>query len=134
MIRRPPRSTRTDTLFPYSTLFRSRDRAVARGFTINGLPILDEGPGTFGRSNIPNLDLYYRDCVIGGPAAFIVVAENFQAFANALRRKLILEIAGRGPKELPSRAAIQAAPVQPVHTGAPEGTLEPTAPPCDHRE
>src|SRR3546814_16284364 len=27
MIRRPPRSTRTDTLFPYTTLFRSRSRA-----------------------------------------------------------------------------------------------------------
>src|SRR3546814_887906 len=109
----------------------ARDRAVARGFTINGLPILDEGPGTFGRYNIPNLDLYYRDCVIGGPAAFIVVAENFQAFANAIRRKLILEIAGRVPKDLPARAAIQAPRVQPVQYGAPEGTMERKAPPCD---
>src|SRR3546814_5206062 len=30
MIRRPPRSTRTDTLFPYTTLFRSADGAGAR--------------------------------------------------------------------------------------------------------
>src|SRR3546814_2120884 len=96
MIRRPPRLTRTDTLFPYTTLFRSfedngfegtrqvidvsgdgpnnwgdlvtqaRDRAIAQGLTINGLPILDDGPGPFGRYNIPNLDLYFRDCVIGG--------------------------------------------------------------------
>jgi len=75
----------------------ARDRAVGRGITINGLPILDEGSGPFSRYNIPNLDLYYRDCVIGGPAAFIVVAENFDAFASAIRRKLILEIAGLTP-------------------------------------
>ena len=83
----------------------ARDRAVAQGLTINGLPILDEGPGPFGRYNIPNLDLYYRDCVIGGPAAFIVVAENFDAFASAIRRKLILEIAGRTPDDVPAGQA-----------------------------
>src|SRR3546814_11700825 len=32
MIRRPPRSTRTDTLFPYTTLFRSSTRAAAKGY------------------------------------------------------------------------------------------------------
>src|SRR3546814_7295440 len=31
MIRRPPRSTRTDTLFPYTTLFRSQGRVVRTG-------------------------------------------------------------------------------------------------------
>ena len=75
----------------------ARDRAVAQGVTINALPILDEGPGPFGRYNVPNLDLYFRDCVIGGPAAFIVAAESFDAFASAIRRKLILEIAGLTP-------------------------------------
>lgn len=75
----------------------ARDRAVAKGITINGLPILDQSTGPFSRYNIPNLDLYYRDCVIGGPAAFIVVAEDFTAFASAIRRKLILEIAGLTP-------------------------------------
>src|SRR3546814_2056876 len=39
MIRRPPRSTRTDTLFPYTTLFRSvdmRDDRAARGVARTG--------------------------------------------------------------------------------------------------
>ena len=64
--------------------------------TINGLPILNNS-GVFSRYNIPDLDLYYRDCVIGGPSAFLVVAANFKDFARAIRRKLILEIAGRLP-------------------------------------
>jgi hypothetical protein len=45
---------------------------------------------------MPNLDLYYRDCVIGGPGALYVIAKDFQAFANAIRRKLILEISDLG--------------------------------------
>ena len=79
----------------------SRDAAVARGITINGLPIINDRPSRFGRVPMANLDLYYIDCVIGGPGAFIVVAEDFKDFAVAIRRKLILEIAGRMP---PARA------------------------------
>jgi len=111
----------------------ARDRAVAQGVTINGLPILDEGPGPFGRYNIPNLDLYYRDCVIGGPAAFIVVAENFQAFADAIRRKLILEIAGGTPEEAPRPPAtphLQLAQYS-GQTEPPLANGQRVAPPCD---
>jgi len=86
----------------------ARDKAVARGVTINGLPILDEGGGMYSRFNIPNLDLYYRDCVIGGPGAFLVVAQDFTDFARAVRRKMILEIAGRAPRETPSLRLAQA--------------------------
>ncbi len=75
----------------------ARDKAVARDVTINGLPILDNGGGPFSRYNIADLDLYYRDCVIGGPGAFLVVAADFKDFARAVRRKLIFEIAGRMP-------------------------------------
>ena len=75
----------------------ARDDAVAAGITINGLPIINDRPSRFGWRTIPNLDLYYEHCVVGGPGAFIVVAENFQAFATAVRRKLILEIARTGP-------------------------------------
>ena len=74
----------------------ARDDAIAAGITINGLPIINDRPSRFGWRSIPNLDLYYEHCVVGGPGAFIVVAENFQAFATAVRRKLILEIAGAG--------------------------------------
>ena len=72
----------------------ARDRAVAAGATVNGLPIINGRPGPFGWPPIENLDLYYRDCVIGGPGAFLVVANSFEEFAEAVRRKLILEIAG----------------------------------------
>ena len=73
---------------------RARDRAVARGIIINGLPIMNDRPN-YVRLPMPNLDLYYRNCVIGGPGAFIVVTHDFKAFAAAIRRKLVLEIAGR---------------------------------------
>ncbi len=75
----------------------ARDAAVAAGIIINGLPIInDRNPWGRG-SNLRDLDLYYINCVIGGPGAFIVVAEDFHSFADAIRRKLVLEIAGRTP-------------------------------------
>jgi hypothetical protein len=64
-----------------------RDQLVAQGLVINGLPIL-------GDPRIRSIDLYYAANVIGGEGAFEVVAEDFMAFARAVRRKLILEIAG----------------------------------------
>jgi hypothetical protein len=69
-----------------------RDRAVADEITINGLPIVNDRPDPWGYPPLPDLDLYYEDCVIGGPGAFIVVANGFQDFARAIRRKLLLEI------------------------------------------
>ncbi|CAA9221786.1 MAG: hypothetical protein AVDCRST_MAG27-535 [uncultured Craurococcus sp.] len=70
----------------------ARDRVVAEGITINGLPIVNDRP-TFGRMPPVPLDEYYRENVIGGPGAFVVVAEDFQSFGNAVKRKLIREIA-----------------------------------------
>lgn len=98
---------------------RARDRAVAAGVTINGLPILDDGGGPFSRFNIPNLDLYYRDCVIGGPGAFLEVAADFNDFARAVRRKLILEIAAPAPADRPTLLPAQA------------GEDARVSPPCD---
>jgi hypothetical protein len=74
----------------------ARDRAVAEGITINGLPILNDRP-TFGRLPPVPLDEYFRESVIGGPGAFVIPAEDFHAFAIAVKRKLIREIAGTGP-------------------------------------
>jgi len=70
-----------------------RDRLVAEGITINGLPIMNDRP-TFGRPSPIPLDQYYRDSVIGGDGAFLIAAEDFAAFGNAVRRKLVREIAG----------------------------------------
>lgn len=77
----------------------ARDRAVAAGITINGLPILDSRAGGAvggprGWPSDPDLDLYYQNFVIGGPGAFMVPAESFDTFAKAIQSKLIREIAG----------------------------------------
>lgn len=75
---------------------RARDRAVKQGITINGLPIVNGRPSPYGTPQVPNLDWYFEDCVIGGPNAFIVVADGFEDFARAIKRKLIREIADLG--------------------------------------
>jgi len=71
----------------------ARDRAVAEGITINGLPILNDRP-PFGAG--PALEPYFRERVIGGFGAFVIPAEDFDAFGQAVRRKLLREIAGGG--------------------------------------
>jgi Protein of unknown function (DUF1194) len=70
----------------------ARDEAVAQGITINGLPFMLKRPTGFG--DIENLDLYYQDCVIGGQGAFIVPVREARQFAEAVRTKLVREIAG----------------------------------------
>ncbi len=77
----------------------ARDRATRQQITINGLPIINDRLQPYGLPQIPNLDLYFENCVIGGPGAFIVVADSFQDFGSAIRRKLILEIAGLTPRD-----------------------------------
>jgi hypothetical protein len=88
----------------------ARDELVAKGITINGLPIINArdqfGPGRY----LEDLDEYYRGCVIGGTGAFIIVAKDFQDFSNAIRRKLIFEIAGLTPPD-PKRRAKAIVPV-----------------------
>ncbi len=68
-----------------------RDALVASGVTINGLPIINRHP-RFSRLEL-DVDKYYRDSVIGGPGAFMIVAEDFTAFSDAIKRKLLQEIA-----------------------------------------
>ena len=68
-----------------------RDRLVAAQVTINGLPIINRHP-RFGRLEL-DVDQYYRDSIIGGPGAFLIVAEDFGDFASAIKRKLVQEIA-----------------------------------------
>lgn len=71
----------------------ARDEAVAAGVTINGLPIINDRPN-FGRPPETDLEDVYREHVIGGPGAFLILADNFSAFAAAILNKLIREIAG----------------------------------------
>ncbi len=78
-------------------VLKARKRTIDAGITINGLPIVNDRISRFGLAPIKNLDLYYQDCVIGGTGAFLIVANGFSDFARAIRRKLILEIAGVAP-------------------------------------
>ena len=82
----------------------TRDEIVRKGITINGLPILtNTTAGAY--PTPPDLDLFFRDCVIGGPGAFYIVAHGFEDFARAVRKKLIIEIAGAPPERLWHAAA-----------------------------
>jgi hypothetical protein len=80
-----------------------RDEALAKGIVINGLPIMIKEP-SYSTMDIDNLDLYYEDCVIGGPGAFVVPIKDRENFKEAIRTKLIREVAGRTP-ERPVRPA-----------------------------
>ena len=74
----------------------ARDEALAQGVTINGLVILSETPLAWNPDHTNpagGLDKYYRDHVIGGTGAFVLVAENFASFGRAIIKKLIAEIA-----------------------------------------
>lgn len=71
---------------------QERDRLLNGGVTINGLPIVNDRPN-FGVASGPDLEAHYRASVIGGPGAFLIVAQDFEAFGDAIRRKLVQEIA-----------------------------------------
>jgi Protein of unknown function (DUF1194) len=73
-----------------------RDEALAKGIVINGLPIMVKEP-SYATMDIDNLDWYYEDCVIGGPGSFVVPIKGRENFKEAIRAKLIREVAGRTP-------------------------------------
>jgi hypothetical protein len=52
---------------------------------------------SYATMDIDDLDLYYEDCVIGGPGSFVVAIKDRDKFKEAIRTKLILEVAGRTP-------------------------------------
>ncbi len=80
----------------------ARDTVLAAGVTINALPILR--PDDPGRAQ-GGLEALYEERIIGGPGAFVVTAESRDSFAEAVKRKLILEISGTvpAPRELAAR-------------------------------
>ena len=97
-------------------LAEMRAEALAQGVVINGLPIVNDRPTRWGTPPERDLDLYYRDYVIGGPGSFYIVADGFQSFANAIRTKLVREIAA-GPQ--PTLAALEKARVRVFFGAAP---------------
>jgi hypothetical protein len=75
----------------------ARAAALEKGVTINGLPIMVKEP-SYATMDIDDLDLYYEDCVIGGPGSFVVAIKDRDKFKEAIRTKLILEVADRAPE------------------------------------
>src|SRR5262245_12953669 len=84
----------------------ARDRLVADGIVVNGLPIMLKAasPSFF---DLADLDRYYAACVIGGPGAFMVPVKEIGELKAAIRRKLLLEISGwePPPRVIPTQAA-----------------------------
>jgi hypothetical protein len=78
----------------------ARDEAIAKGIVINGLPIMVREP-SYSTMDIENLDWYYEDCVVGGPGSFVVAIKDREKFKEAIRTKLLLEVAGRTPEHRP---------------------------------
>lgn len=74
----------------------ARDDVLARGIIVNGLPLMTrEGMGS--QWYLEDLDRYYYHCVIGGPGAFVMPVQAWEHFPEAVRRKLVLELAGLPP-------------------------------------
>ena len=85
---------------------QARDAALEKGIIINGLPIMVKEP-SYSTMDIDNLDYYYEDCVIGGPGSFVVTIKDRDKFKEAIRTKLLLEVAGRQPEHWVVPAAAQ---------------------------
>jgi hypothetical protein len=87
---------------------QARDDALNAGVIINGLPIINDRPTMWGGAPELFLDKYYEENVIGGPGAFMIVADGFEKFGDAILTKLIMEIAGTPPNG-PTRYAARGA-------------------------
>ena len=96
----PSMSRATAPTIPAATSRQVRDEVLAKGVTINGLVILSDSPLPWNpeHTNPPGgLGEYYRNNVIGGPGAFVMVAENHNSFGQAIVKKMIAEIAWAPP-------------------------------------
>jgi len=90
---------------------QSRDAVLGKGIIINGLPLMtQEGMGS--AWHLDNLDIYYRNCVIGGPGSFVIPVTHWDDFADAVQRKLVLEMVSRPPTE--RVVPVQSAPRDPT--------------------
>jgi hypothetical protein len=83
----------------------TRSALIAGGITINGLPLMTSG-GFTSIYDVKDLDRYYADCVIGGPGAFMIPVNDWSQFPEAIRRKLVLELAGSPPFEERNASAL----------------------------
>ncbi|SHL35665.1 DUF1194 domain-containing protein [Roseibium suaedae] len=77
---------------------KARDKLLATGVTINGLPLMMKSNSNAWQAML-NLDHYYEDCVIGGPGSFAIPVRSKEGFADAIKMKLVMEIAGLQMKQ-----------------------------------
>jgi hypothetical protein len=87
----------------------ARDAALAKGITINGIPILVNT-----QYALTPLDQYYRECVMTGKGAFVIPVRTMDQFASSIRAKLVTEIADLSPAQAPREAQFQRAQAAPV--------------------
>lgn len=79
-------------------VLRAREAVLSKAIVINGLPLMTrEGLGS--QWHLDDLDVYYRSCVTGGPGSFVIPVLDWQDFAEAVRRKLVLEISSAPLRE-----------------------------------
>ncbi|EKF20931.1 DUF1194 domain-containing protein [Nitratireductor pacificus] len=78
----------------------ARDALTSAGITVNGLPLMTNG-GLTSSFDVDDLDRYYRECVIGGPGAFMIPVNDWTQFPEAIRRKLVLELAWKSDESPP---------------------------------
>lgn len=71
----------------------ARDWAVASGITVNGLPVINDRPNRYGLPGLPDLDLYFENCVIGGPAR----STSWPMTSTPLRRRSCASSSSRSP-------------------------------------
>lgn len=90
----------------------ARDDLVAKGIVINGLPIMMKRGSTV--FDITQLDIYYEDCVIGGPESFVINIRSLEEMQPAIRRKLAMEVAGLVPEPGPRVLRAQFTPGAPA--------------------
>lgn len=89
----------------------AREALVSRGITVNGLPLMTN-KGLTNRFDIRDLDVYYRDCVIGGPGAFMIPVNDWSQFPEAVRRKLVIELANAAPQNASGEDSFPLIPAQ----------------------
>ncbi|WP_371929478.1 DUF1194 domain-containing protein [Phyllobacterium sp. 21LDTY02-6] len=87
-----------------------RDDVLAKGITINGLPLMTQG-NFYSDWAVRDLDVYYTNCVIGGPGSFMIPVNSWDQFPEAVRRKLVLELAGRTPDVVKASSDVEKLPV-----------------------
>lgn len=86
-----------------------RDKLVAEGIVINGLPLLLKAPQ--GWFDLVDLDEYYEDCVIGGTGSFSIAVRKKEEFAQAVKRKILLEVSSLKPRIIPAQATATEKPL-----------------------